>query len=119
MMMIFIGTLFCNLHRDANGLYLRQFRTDAFLQPVGAMTNEVQPLIESKNGSRRLVCKVALAGDETSMPAHASGAQLWDWVQRHYLVQSHGGDFEQWRLSFSPEGQSNFDECFCDLSRGR
>ena len=23
MMMIFIGTLFCNLHRDANGLYLR------------------------------------------------------------------------------------------------
>ena len=24
MMMIFIGTLFCNLHRDANGLYLRQ-----------------------------------------------------------------------------------------------
>ena len=22
--MIFIGTLFCNLHRDANGLYLRQ-----------------------------------------------------------------------------------------------
>ena len=26
MMMIFIGTLFCNLHRDANGLYLRQER---------------------------------------------------------------------------------------------
>ena len=26
MMMIFIGTLFCNLHRDANGLYLRQKR---------------------------------------------------------------------------------------------
>ena len=24
MMMIFIGTLFCNLHRDANGLHLRQ-----------------------------------------------------------------------------------------------
>ena len=24
MMMIFIGTLFCNLHRDDNGLYLRQ-----------------------------------------------------------------------------------------------
>ena len=24
MMMIFIGTPFCNLHRDANGLYLRQ-----------------------------------------------------------------------------------------------
>ena len=24
MMMIFIGTLFCNLHRDANGLYLQR-----------------------------------------------------------------------------------------------
>ena len=28
MMMIFIGTLFCNLHTDANGLHLRQILHD-------------------------------------------------------------------------------------------
>ena len=31
MMMIFIGTLFCNLHRDANGLHLRRCMPAPFI----------------------------------------------------------------------------------------
>ena len=42
-MMIFIGTLFCNLHRDANGLYLRQTSVrPALLVAVSSIRNSTR-----------------------------------------------------------------------------
>ena len=66
-MMIFIGTLFCNLHRDANGLHLRQ--------SVFPTAECVVLTVRGRQGCSRILQKVsALSELKSGACAHGS---LW------------------------------------------